>query len=135
VGTSLLGSANDVVQPPPTKEHDVRKTLILAAAGIAVLAVPTAAAADGHGQRFTADITQANDSGASASAELWLDGNDLTVSIQGQGFFDGFPHAMHLHGEPGGDNICGPLSSDEAGFDEKDADGDGIISVLEGAGD
>ena len=113
----------------------MRKTFILAAAGIAVLALPMAAAADSHTQRFTAELGQANDSGASASAELWLEGNELTVSIDGQGFFDGFPHAMHLHGEPGGNNVCGPLNSDEAGFDEKDADGDGIISVLEGAGD
>lgn len=129
------GQRTTSCKPPTTKEHDVRKTLILAAAGIAVLAVPTAAAADGHGQRFSAELRQANDSGASASAELWLDGNDLTVSIQGQGFFDGFPHAMHLHGEPGGDNICGPLNPGEAGFDEKDVDGDGILSVIEGAGD
>jgi hypothetical protein len=113
----------------------VRKTLILATAGLAVLALPTAAAADGHGQRFSADLTQANDSGASATAELWLDGNELTVAVRGDGFFDGFPHAMHLHGEPGGDNVCGPVNPGEEGFDVKDEDGDGILSVVEGAGD
>ena len=113
----------------------MRKTFTLATAAVAVLALPTAAMADGHEQRYSASLSQANDSGASADAELWLDGNELTVSIQGQGFFDGFPHAMHLHGEPGGDNVCGPLNSDEDGFDAKDADGDGIISVVEGADD
>lgn len=113
----------------------MRKTFILAAAGIALLALPTAAAADSHTQGFTAELGQANASGANTNAQLWLDGNELTVSIQGQGFFDGFPHAMHLHGEPGGDNVCGPLNPEEAGFDDKDADGDGILSVIEGAAD
>lgn len=113
----------------------MRRTITLAAAGLAILALPTTAAADSHGQRYSADLTQANDSGASATAELWLDGNELTVTVDGRGFFDGFPHAMHLHGEPGGDNICGPLNSNEDGFDAKDEDGDGLISVMEGAGD
>lgn len=113
----------------------MRKILTLATAGIAILALPAAAMADDHGTRYSASLSQANDSGANGEAELWLDGNELTVSIDGDGFFDGFPHAMHLHGEPGGDNVCGVLNSDEDGFDAKDADGDGIISVIEGAGD
>lgn len=113
----------------------MRTTFTLAVAGLAILVLPTAAAAYGHGQRYSANLAQANDSGASARADLTLSGNQLTVSIEGQGFFDGFPHAMHLHGEPGGDNICGPLNIDDAGFDAKDADGDGIISVIEGADD
>ena len=113
----------------------MRKILTLATAAVAILALPAAAAADGHGQQYSASLGQANDSGASADAELWLDGNDLTVTIEGQGFFAGFPHAIHLHGEPGGNNVCGPLNAADDGFDDKDADGDGIISVIEGAGD
>ena len=115
----------------------MRKILTLATAAVAVLALPTAALADGHGQRYSASLDQANDSGASADAELWLDGNNLTVSIQGQGFFDGFPHALHLHGEPGGDNVCGPLNPGDSGFDEASsqslADGTPILSVADGA--
>lgn len=89
--------------------------------------------ADTHtAQAFSATIGQANGSGASADAELWLEGNDLTVRIDGRGFFDGFPHAMHLHGEPGGDNICGPRNPGDAGFAEADTDGDGFLSVVEG---
>jgi hypothetical protein len=110
----------------------MRTTFTLAAAGFAILALPVAAVADSHGQRFTADLTQANGSGATASAELWLDGNDLTVMVEGEGFFEGFPHAMHFHGEPGGDNVCGPLNPGDEGFEAADADGDGFLSVVEG---
>jgi hypothetical protein len=110
----------------------VRRTLTLAAASLAVVALPTAAFADSHTQRFSADISEANATGASATADLALDGNDLTVSIRGQGFFEGFPHAIHLHGEPGGDNVCGPLNPGDEGFDAADADGDGFVSVAEG---
>jgi hypothetical protein len=110
----------------------MRKFFTLTAATAVVLALPTAALADSHGPSFTADIGQANETGASADAELSLDGNDLTVRIAGDGFFDGFPHAMHFHGEPGGDNVCGPLNPGDEGFDEADVDGDGFLSVVEG---
>jgi hypothetical protein len=110
----------------------MRKSLIITAATAALFVLPTAAFAESHTQQFRANVTQANDSGASATADLSLDGNDLTVSIDGQGFFDGFPHAIHFHGEPGGDNVCGPLNPSDAGFAAADADGDGFISVVEG---
>jgi hypothetical protein len=111
----------------------MRRVLSLAAASALVLALPTAAAADSHStMNFRANITQANESGASATADLMLDGNDLTVRIDGRGFFDGFPHAIHFHGEPGGDNVCGPLNPGDPGFEEADEDGDGFISVVEG---
>jgi hypothetical protein len=110
----------------------MRKFFTLTAATAVVLALPTAALADGHTETFTATIGQANETGASADAELSLDGNDLTVSIAGDGFFDGFPHAMHFHGEPGGDNVCGPLNPGDAGFEDADVDGDGFLSVVEG---
>ncbi len=111
----------------------MRRSITLAVAGLAVLAIPTAAAADSHtAQRYSATIGEANESGASADAELLLDGNEVTVRIDGNGFFDGFPHAMHLHGEPGGDNVCGPLNPGDAGFEAADTDGDGFLSVVEG---
>jgi hypothetical protein len=110
----------------------MRKYLTFAAATAVVLALPTAAFAERHTESFTANIGQANETGASATADLVLDGNDLTVRIDGDGFFDGFPHAMHFHGEPGGDNVCGPLNPSDAGFDAADVDGDGFLSVVEG---
>ncbi|MTV23972.1 hypothetical protein FTX61_00840 [Nitriliruptoraceae bacterium ZYF776] len=109
----------------------MRRTLTLAAAGAAMLALPTAASAQ-SATTFTANLSQANDSGASGSATVTLDGTTATVRISGSGFFDGFPHAMHIHGEPGGDAVCGNLNLSEGS--ELDADGDGVISVTEAAG-
>jgi hypothetical protein len=109
----------------------VRKSLTTFVAAGAILAFPAAASAQSP-TTFSANIGQANESGASATADMSLDGNDLTVRIDGQGFFDGFPHAMHFHGEPGGDNVCGPLNPGDAGFEEADEDGDGFLSVVEG---
>jgi hypothetical protein len=109
----------------------VRKSLTTLAATSALLALPIAASAQ-SAETFSANITQANETGASATADITRNGNELTVRISGQDFFDGFPHAMHFHGEPGGDNVCGPLNPGEAGFDEADEDGDGFLSVVEG---
>ncbi len=109
----------------------MRKSFVFAAAGAALLLPATGAFAQTP-TTFTADLTQANESGASGTANISLDGTTATVQIDGQGFFDGFPHAMHLHGEPGGDNICGPLNPADSGFDAADEDGDGFISVVEG---
>jgi opacity protein-like surface antigen len=109
----------------------MRTASTLATAIAAVLALPAAALADTT-QDYRATITQANGSGASAAADLALSGNDLTVRITGEGFFDGFPHAIHLHGEPGGDNVCGPLNPGDPGFEAADEDGDGFLSVVEG---
>jgi hypothetical protein len=110
----------------------VRKTLTTLAATGALLALPFAASAQTP-TTFTANLTQANDSGASGTATITVDGTEATISIDGNGFFEGFPHAIHIHGEPGGDNVCGPLNPADAGFDEADEDGDGILSVAEGA--
>ncbi|MEX1177998.1 MAG: hypothetical protein WEB09_06015 [Nitriliruptor sp.] len=109
----------------------MRKSLITLAATGAMLALPMSASAQTP-TTFTADLSQANDSGASGTATITVDGNEATVRVDGNGFFDGFPHAMHLHGEPGGDNVCGPLNPSDSGFDAADEDGDGLISVAEG---
>jgi hypothetical protein len=97
----------------------------------AVLALPVAAMAQAP-TTFTANLAQANESGASGTVTIQLDGTTADVRIDGRGFFDGFPHAIHIHGEPGGNNVCGPLNPGDAGFDEADEDGDGILSVVEG---
>jgi hypothetical protein len=109
----------------------VRKTLTTLAATGALLALPIAASAQ-TAETYTADLGQANESGASGTATITLEGTTATVSVDGNGFFDGFPHAMHFHGEPGGDNVCGPLNASDSGFDDADEDGDGILSVAEG---
>jgi hypothetical protein len=108
-----------------------RRLTTLALTGAAVLALPAAASAQAP-TAYTANLSQANESGASGTVTIQLEGTTADIRIDGRGFFDGFPHAIHLHGEPGGDNVCGPLNPGDAGFDEADADGDGIISVVEG---
>jgi hypothetical protein len=109
----------------------MRKALTTLAATGALLALPVAASAQAP-TTFTANLSQANDSGASGTATISLDGTTATIAIVGNGFFDGFPHAIHIHGEPGGDNVCGPLNPGDEGFDTADEDGDGILSVVEG---
>ncbi len=114
----------------------MRRITTIAAAGLVALALPTAALADPR--EFTADVREANGSGANATATISLDGTTAEISISGQGFFDGFPHAMHLHGEPGGDNVCPPaMNPGEDGFDEIASqtlvDGTPVFSVLDGA--
>jgi hypothetical protein len=109
----------------------MRRMLTTFAITGAVLALPVAAMAQAP-TTFTANLTQANESGASGTVTIQLDGTSADVRIDGQDFFDGFPHAIHIHGEPGGNNVCGPLNPGDAGFDEADEDGDGILSVVEG---
>lgn len=108
------------------------KTVTTLAAAGALLALPVAASAQ-TAETYTADLAQANESGAVGTATISLEGTTATVRIDGSGFFDGFPHATHFHGEPGGDNVCGPLNPADSGFDDADEDGDGILSVAEGA--
>lgn len=110
----------------------MRRLFTLAIAGTAALALPAAAASAQSAETYTANLTQANDSGASGTANITLDGTSATVRIDGNNFFEGFPHAMHIHGEAGGDAVCGNLNlSDGSDLDE---DGDGVISVTEAAG-
>ena len=104
----------------------------LVATGAALALPATAAFAQSH-ETYTANLSQANDSGASGTVTIQLDGTTADIRIEGRNFFDGFPHAIHFHGEPGGDNVCPPaMNPGDAGFDDVDEDGDGIMSVSEG---
>ncbi len=74
---------------------------------------------------YTVDFSELNSSGVSGSAELKLDGVNLTVKISASGFQPG-THAQHIHGfvENNRNSQCPPASAD--------TDGDGLISVGEG---
>lgn len=109
----------------------MRKSLLTAVAAGAILILPAASASAQSTETYTATLTQANDSGASGTANITLDGNEATITIDGRNFFEGFPHAMHIHGEAGQDNVCGPLNIGDEGGEALDVDGDGIISVSE----
>jgi LPXTG-motif cell wall-anchored protein len=74
---------------------------------------------------YSADLQMLNNSGATGTAMLLLDGDMLTVTIEATGLSPDLPHAQHIHGEIGADNTCPPP--------EADTTGDGFISVAEGA--
>lgn len=114
----------------------MRKTMTaLSTAGL-LLALPAAASAQ-SGTTFTANLGEANSSGGTGTATVVVDGTTADITVEGSGFFDGFPHALHIHGEPGGTNVCGPLNPGDDGFDDASSqnleDGTPILSVADGA--
>ena len=75
---------------------------------------------------YKAELNMLNNSGVWGMAELMLDGDQLTVTINAQGLVPDMGHAQHIHGFT--DNFknssCPP--------DSADTDGDGLVSVGEG---
>lgn len=103
------------------------RTLLAGAGALALslAAAPSAFAAES----YQIQLDSLNDSGATGNAVLTLDGNDLTVEIEAQGLVPNQPHAQHIHGDTdlSQDYFCpGP---------ERDTDGDGIVSTVEGLPD
>jgi hypothetical protein len=86
------------------------------------LASPASAA---EGDTHQIDLHQLSDSGASGTAFLSLEGDQLTVKIEGQGYTPNAPHAQHIHGSTEGKDFRCPTA-------EADKDGDGIVSTVEG---
>lgn len=76
---------------------------------------------------FTAQLSEINDSGASGTAAISVEGNNLTVIVEAQGMTPGQAHPQHIHGlENGEENAtCPPASAD--------TNEDGIITIPEGA--
>lgn len=102
-----------------------RTTLALPAACAIVLAGATGASAD---EKWTMDLTDTmgNDSGSKATADVTIDGDQMTLDITGSGFTPNSPHAQHFHGsfDENKDFTC-PTSAE-------DADGDGQVTTEEG---
>ncbi|GGX46010.1 hypothetical protein GCM10010353_70830 [Streptomyces chryseus] len=78
-----------------------------------------------HGRDYRVDLRQLNDSGASGTALLSLQGRQLTVKINAQGLVPGQPHAQHIHGSTSGHNFHCPDTS-------ADKNGDGVVTTTEG---
>ena len=96
-----------------------------AAAGLVLAVGPPASAQESGEQMLQADLTQQNDSGASATATVTMRTGEMTVEIRGTGFTPGeSPHAQHIHGVLGADSSC-PTTA-------QDADGDGVVTTSEG---
>lgn len=95
-------------------------TVAIAAAAFPLLTMSAAQAADGS---YQADLAALNESGATGTGMVTLEGNQATVMIEASGLLDGAPHAQHFH--IGAEGTC-PTDAD-------DEDGDGFVSVTEGA--
>jgi hypothetical protein len=80
-----------------------------------------------HKQHFRAQLDELNGSGASGDARLTLHGKQLTTKINSTGLSANLPHAQHIHGKEQAESECPTL--------EADADGDGLVSTLEGLDD
>lgn len=107
----------------------MRKKLALLLAPVVVL-IPTAAFASAGG--FSADLAPVphdhhadGGSDVHGHASLELRGRHLTVELTASGLTPGEPHAMHIHGELAAMNECPSASAD--------TDGDGLVSLAEGA--
>ncbi len=80
------------------------------------------------------DHDPARDGGSDPSGRvhLRLDGDQLTVTVEVDGLAPGLVHAQHLHGIIGEDGASMPGQCPDRGAD---ADGDGLISTVEGVPD
>jgi hypothetical protein len=97
---------------------------MMALALVASLALAPVAFAQQGGQTFQADLAPLNGSGASGTATLTLEGDQLTADIHSQGLAPDQPHAQHIHGMAQAISECPTLAAD--------ADGSGAISTAEG---
>lgn len=82
--------------------------LLAATAAVGMLSAP-AALAEGHGgdngsTTLEAHLTELNQSGASGTAWVTVEGNEVTVKMENTGLLAGSPHAQHIH--VGGKNQC-----------------------------
>lgn len=75
---------------------------------------------------YTAELNALNDSGVSGMAELWLDGDQLTVTITADGLEPNMLHRQHIHGfeDNNAPSMCPPMSAD--------TDNDGLVEIGEG---
>lgn len=77
-------------------------------------------------QNYSVTLGQLNNSGTSGTATISVEMNRITVKIEATGMVANQLHPQHIHGKDDGSNAnCPPASAD--------TDGDGIITIPEGA--
>jgi hypothetical protein len=104
----------------------LRNALIVAAA-MAMLCLPTTAAAD---TTVKAKLVEQNGSSVSGTVSLTALGNGgLKVVIHSQGLVPGQPHAQHIHGSAHGGHFGCPT------LKKNDTDGDGVLTNEEATGE
>lgn len=105
-----------------------RPALLLAAPALALpLAVASPAIASDN---FQVPLDELNNSGASGTAVLRLQGRTLQVTIDAHGLVPSSPHAQHIHGSTTGHNFTCPTKDEQAALDN---DGNGVVSTSEAA--
>ncbi len=75
-------------------------------------------------EMFRADLEPLNNSGASGTAELALEGDQLTTDIESEGLAPNLPHAQHIHGFEQAMSECPTIANDQ--------NGDNLVSTPEG---
>ena len=75
-------------------------------------------------EAFQADLAPLNNSGASGTANLALEGDQLSTDIASEGLAPNLPHAQHIHGLEQAMSECPTLANDQ--------DGDGLVNTTEG---
>ena len=73
---------------------------------------------------FQADLEPLNNSGASGTANLALEGDQLTTDIASEGLAPGLPHAQHIHGLEQAEAECPTILNDQ--------NGDNLVNTTEG---
>ena len=98
-----------------------------AALALSLTTAPGAFAAQGNNS-YQIDLTDTmnNESGSQATADVRINGDRMTVSIEGTGFTPESPHAQHFHGsfDAAKDFTCPTSDADE--------NGDGQVDTAEG---
>lgn len=107
------------------------KKLLIALASLATTAVlfaaPASAAHEGQMRRvYTADLDPLNAPGGGEARIEVFDQNNTLVTVEADGLSPDAPHAQHIHGATDLISECPTVAAD-------DADGDGFVSVAEGA--
>jgi hypothetical protein len=96
-------------------------TIAFAAAAFPLLTMTPAFA--GHDGSYQADLVALNQSGVTGTGMVTLDGDSATVMIEASGLLAGAPHAQHFH----------IAAQGQCPTDADDTNGDGFVSVTEGA--
>lgn len=104
-----------------------KKRILMLVILVLSLGVLTAVASAHEGERhFVADLAELNGSGVSGTAHLTFDGEELEVALEATGLEADMLHPQHIHGfENPKNSTCPTIAADR--------DGDGLVSVGEGA--
>lgn len=75
-------------------------------------------------KRYVSSIHELNNTGVTGTATFTTNGNELTVNVEASGLEPGV-HPLHIHGKDQAKAECPTM--------EQDTNGDGFLSVIEGA--